>query len=90
MASVVLRNLTKQYAGNSEPSLHALTWRSTDGEFVCLVGPSGCGRPQRTYDRGLETSRAEKSKLVVALSNDLPSRDRDIALVFQSYALYHI
>jgi ABC-type sugar transport system ATPase subunit len=44
MASVVLRNLTKQYAGNNAPSLEMLNLEIDDGEFVCLVGPSGCGK----------------------------------------------
>ncbi|MFZ0767877.1 MAG: ATP-binding cassette domain-containing protein, partial [Acidimicrobiales bacterium] len=44
MASVVLRNLTKRYSGNSEPSLEDLNLEIDNGEFVCLVGPSGCGK----------------------------------------------
>ncbi|MGC2486280.1 MAG: ATP-binding cassette domain-containing protein, partial [Acidimicrobiales bacterium] len=44
MASVTLRNLSKQYTGNNAPSLVDLNLEIDDGEFVCLVGPSGCGK----------------------------------------------
>src|ERR1700691_2162472 len=89
MASVVLRNLTKQYAGNNTPSLHALNLEITDGEFVCLVGPSGCGKTTALrMIAGLEDVTSGDIEIGGRVVNDLPSRDRDIALVFQSYALY--
>jgi multiple sugar transport system ATP-binding protein len=89
MASVVLRNLTKQYAGNDTPSLQALNQEISDGEFVCLVGPSGCGKTTALrMIAGLEDVTSGDIEIGGRVVNDLPSRDRDIALVFQSYALY--
>jgi multiple sugar transport system ATP-binding protein len=89
MASVVLRDLTKQYTGNDTPSLHALNLEIKDGEFVCLVGPSGCGKTTALrMIAGLEDVTSGDIEIGGRVVNDLPSRDRDIALVFQSYALY--
>jgi len=89
MASVVLRNLTKQYSGNSAPSLEMLNLEIDDGEFVCLVGPSGCGKTTALrMIAGLEDITSGDIEIGGRVVNDLPSRDRDIALVFQSYALY--
>jgi multiple sugar transport system ATP-binding protein len=89
MASVILRNLTKQYVGNNTPSLHGLNLEITDGEFVCLVGPSGCGKTTALrMIAGLEDVTSGDIEIGGRVVNDLPSRDRDIALVFQSYALY--
>ncbi len=89
MASVVLRNLTKQYSGNSAPSLEMLNLEIDDGEFVCLVGPSGCGKTTALrMIAGLEDVTSGEIEIGGRVVNDLPSRDRDIALVFQSYALY--
>ena len=89
MASVTLRNLSKQYAGNTAPSLHDLNLEIDDGEFVCLVGPSGCGKTTALrMIAGLEDVTSGDIEIGGRVVNDLPSRDRDIALVFQSYALY--
>jgi multiple sugar transport system ATP-binding protein len=89
MASVTLRNLTKQYTGNNAPSLQALNLEIDDGEFVCLVGPSGCGKTTALrMIAGLEDVTSGDIEIGGRVVNDLPSRDRDIALVFQSYALY--
>ncbi len=89
MASVVLRNLTKQYSGNNAPSLEMLNLEIDDGEFVCLVGPSGCGKTTALrMIAGLEDVTSGEIEIGGKVVNDLPSRDRDIALVFQSYALY--
>jgi multiple sugar transport system ATP-binding protein len=89
MASVVLRNLTKQYSGNNAPSLEMLNLEIDDGEFVCLVGPSGCGKTTALrMIAGLEDITSGEIEIGGQVVNDLPSRDRDIALVFQSYALY--
>jgi multiple sugar transport system ATP-binding protein len=89
MASVVLRNLTKHYSGNTEPSLEDLNLEIDNGEFVCLVGPSGCGKTTALrMIAGLEDVTSGEIEIGGNVVNDLPSRDRDIALVFQSYALY--
>ena len=69
MASVVLRNLSKQYAGNTAPSLRDLNLEIDDGEFVCLVGPSGCGKttalrmiagPRRRHERRHRNRRSRR------------------------------
>ncbi|MGD0055416.1 MAG: sn-glycerol-3-phosphate ABC transporter ATP-binding protein UgpC [Acidimicrobiales bacterium] len=89
MASVVLRDLTKQYPGNNAPSLDMLNLDIADGEFVCLVGPSGCGKTTALrMVAGLEDVTSGEIEIGGRVVNELPSRDRDIALVFQSYALY--
>ena len=89
MASVTLRNLSKQYPGNSAPSLDMLNLEIADGEFVCLVGPSGCGKTTALrMIAGLEDVTSGEIEIGDRVVNELPSRDRDIALVFQSYALY--
>ena len=89
MANVVLRDLSKQYSGNNAPSLRELNLEIDDGEFVCLVGPSGCGKTTALrMIAGLEDVTSGEIEIGGRVVNDLPSRDRDIALVFQSYALY--
>src|ERR1700723_3585362 len=89
MASVVLRNLSKQYTGNTAPSLVSLNLELHDGEFVCLVGPSGCGKTTALrMIAGLEDVTSGDIEIRGRVVNEVPSRDRDIALVFQSYALY--
>ena len=89
MANVILRDLTKKYAGTSAPSLDTLNLEIADGEFVCLVGPSGCGKTTALrMIAGLEDVTSGEIEIGGRVVNDLPSRDRDIALVFQSYALY--
>src|ERR1700688_636939 len=89
MASVLLRDLTKQYSGNTTLSLNMLNLEITDGESVCLVGPSGCGKTTALrMIAGLEDVTSGDIEIGGRVVNDLPSRDRDIALVFQSYALY--
>ena len=87
MASVAFQNVEKSF-GNTKV-IHGITFEISDGEFMVLVGPSGCGKS--TLLRmlaGLE----EISGGVVTIDgkkvNDVDSKDRDIAMVFQSYALY--
>ena len=65
------------------------TSRSTDGEFLVLVGPSGCGKSTLLrLIAGLEEVSAGEIRIGGTPVNDLPPKDRDIAMVFQSYALY--
>jgi multiple sugar transport system ATP-binding protein len=87
MASVAFQNVEKSFG--STKVIHGITFEIQDGEFLVLVGPSGCGKS--TLLRmlaGLE----EISGGVVTIDgrkvNDVDSKDRDIAMVFQSYALY--
>jgi multiple sugar transport system ATP-binding protein len=88
MARVVLDRMTKRYAGGA-PAVNELTLDVADGEFVCLVGPSGCGKTTALrMIAGLEDITSGEVKIGDRVVNDLPPRDRDIAMVFQSYALY--
>ncbi|MEY4909713.1 MAG: hypothetical protein RL260_3431, partial [Pseudomonadota bacterium] len=88
MASVSFRNVQKTY-GNKVKVIHGLSFDITDGEFVVLVGPSGCGKS--TLLRmlaGLEEITDGEVLIDSTVVNELESKDRDIAMVFQSYALY--
>ncbi len=88
MARVVLSNLTKTYAGGVT-ALDGLSLDIADGEFLVLVGPSGCGKSTALkMIAGLEEITAGEVSIADEVVNDLDARDRDIAMVFQSYALY--
>ena len=87
MASVSFRDIHKAYG--KVKVLHGLSFDIQDGEFVVLVGPSGCGKS--TLLRmlaGLEDITGGEILIDTKVVNDLESKDRDIAMVFQSYALY--
>jgi multiple sugar transport system ATP-binding protein len=87
MASVTFRNIEKAYG--KVKVIHGIGFDIADGEFVVLVGPSGCGKS--TLLRmlaGLEEITAGEIMIDGKVVNDLESKDRDIAMVFQSYALY--
>jgi multiple sugar transport system ATP-binding protein len=87
MASVSFRNIQKSF-GKTQ-IIKGLGFDITDGEFVVLVGPSGCGKS--TLLRmlaGLEDISGGEIMIDGRVVNDLESKDRDIAMVFQSYALY--
>src|SRR6059036_3759971 len=88
MASVGFKNVQKTY-GNKVKVLHGVGFDIADGEFVVLVGPSGCGKS--TLLRmlaGLEEISGGTIAIDGKVVNDMESKDRDIAMVFQSYALY--
>jgi multiple sugar transport system ATP-binding protein len=88
MASVSFNNVQKTY-GNQTKVIHGITFDIHNGEFVVLVGPSGCGKS--TLLRmlaGLEEISGGEISIDNTVINDLESKDRDIAMVFQSYALY--
>ncbi len=88
MASVSFRNVRKTYGGKVKV-IHGINFDIADGEFVVLVGPSGCGKS--TLLRmlaGLEEITDGEILIDLTVVNDLESKDRDIAMVFQSYALY--
>ena len=88
MATVGFRNVQKTYGGKVKV-LHGISFDIVEGEFVVLVGPSGCGKS--TLLRmlaGLEDITAGEITIDGKVVNDLESKDRDIAMVFQSYALY--
>jgi multiple sugar transport system ATP-binding protein len=93
MASVSLESLYKTYpprkGSPANPVLRDIDLTVGDGEFLVLVGPSGCGKSTllRTI-AGLETITGGTIRIGDRPVNDLPPKDRDIAMVFQSYALY--
>ncbi len=89
MARVSLNNLTKQYAGGGLVAVDHLTLDVEDGEFLVLVGPSGCGKSTALkMIAGLEEPTSGEVWIGDDMVNDHAPRDRDIAMIFQSYALY--
>ena len=88
MASVRLAHLRKQY-DNGFQAVHDADFEIQDGEFVVLVGPSGCGKSTTLrMIAGLESISAGDALHRRPRVNDVPPKDRDIAMVFQNYALY--
>lgn len=88
MASVTLRNVSKVFA-SSIRVLSGVDLEIEDGEFVVLVGPSGCGKSTLLRSiAGLEEVSGGEIRIGDRIVNDVAPRDRDIAMVFQSYALY--
>jgi multiple sugar transport system ATP-binding protein len=87
MASIAIRNARKAYG--SLEVLHGVSIDIPDGEFVILVGPSGCGKSTLLrMIAGLESISGGDIAIGDRIVNDLPPKARDIAMVFQSYALY--
>jgi multiple sugar transport system ATP-binding protein len=87
MAEVTIRALRKMYGGLQV--IHGLDLDIADGEFVVLVGPSGCGKSTLLrMIAGLEEVSAGDVMIGPRRVNNLPPSERDIAMVFQSYALY--
>ncbi|WP_029041923.1 ABC transporter ATP-binding protein [Cucumibacter marinus] len=87
MGAVHIRDLFKSYG--AVPVLHGISVDIRDGEFVVLVGPSGCGKSTMLrMIAGLEDITGGEIEISGRVVNDLPPKDRDIAMVFQSYALY--
>ncbi len=87
MASVSFKHIEKSFGATK--IIHGISFDISDGEFVVLVGPSGCGKS--TLLRmlaGLEPISGGEISIDGKVINDLDSKDRDIAMVFQSYALY--
>ena len=87
MAAVSFRNVEKSFG--STTVIHGISFEIADGEFTVLVGPSGCGKS--TLLRmlaGLEEISGGTIAIDGKVVNDVESKDRDIAMVFQSYALY--
>jgi multiple sugar transport system ATP-binding protein len=87
MASVTLRDVRKSYGATAV--IHGVSADITDGEFIVLVGPSGCGKSTLLrMIAGLEAISAGEIVIGSRVVNDLEPKDRDIAMVFQNYALY--
>ena len=88
MARVRLEGIRKMYQDGTV-AVHGVDLDVADGEFVVLVGPSGCGKSTTLrMIAGLESITAGKLMIGDRVVNDVPPKDRDIAMVFQSYALY--
>src|SRR5437016_13127351 len=87
MAQVTLRNLVKDY--DRPPAVRGIDLDIADKEFVVLVGPSGCGKTTTLrMIAGLEDITGGEILIGGDVVNDVPPKDRDIAMVFQNYALY--
>ena len=89
MATVSFRETTRIYPGSDRPAVDKLNLEIADGEFMVLVGPSGCGKSTSLRMlAGLEEVNAGGIFIGDREVTDLPPKDRDIAMVFQNYALY--
>lgn len=88
MAKVVLKGVEKQYP-NGFKAVHGIDLEIKDGEFMVFVGPSGCAKSTTLrMIAGLEDISGGEIYIGDTLVNDIPPKDRGIAMVFQSYALY--
>ena len=87
MAEVAFRDIQKTYGKTK--IIHGISFDIAEGEFVVLVGPSGCGKSTLLrMIAGLEEITEGEILIDGRVVNDLEAKDRDIAMVFQSYALY--
>src|ERR671918_1389325 len=88
MAEIVLEKVTKRYPDGYE-AVRDMDLDIQDGEFVILVGPSGCGKSTALrMIAGLEDITEGELRIGGEVVNDRSPKDRDVAMVFQSYALY--
>ena len=88
MSNVVLRNVKKTYAGGVD-AIKGINFEVGDGQFCVLVGPSGCGKSTLLrMVAGLETITSGEIDIGGRIVNEIEPADRDIAMVFQNYALY--
>jgi multiple sugar transport system ATP-binding protein len=88
MAKIILDRIDKVYSGGVK-AIDEMSLEVKDGEFMVLVGPSGCGKSTALRSiAGLEEISAGTIQIGDRIVNDLPPKDRDIAMVFQNYALY--
>src|SRR5207302_2988285 len=89
MASVILRNLTKTFDGAARPALRELSVEVRDGELLVLLGPSGCGKTTALRCiSGLDEATEGEIHIGERDVTRLPPAERDVAMVFQNYALY--
>ena len=88
MADIDLRNVKKSYT-KGVPVIHGVTTTIADGEFIVIVGPSGCGKSTLLrMIAGLETITEGEIAIGGRVVNNVEPKDRNIAMVFQNYALY--
>ena len=89
MAGVVLTDVSKFYAEGIPPAVDKVNLEIKDGEFAVLVGPSGCGKSTTLrMIAGLEEISDGTIRIGDRVVNSVPPKDRDVAMVFQNYALY--
>jgi multiple sugar transport system ATP-binding protein len=89
MAAITYENATVQYPGAERPSVNSLDLDIADGEFLVLVGPSGCGKSTSLRAlAGLEDVTGGSIRIGNKDVTHLAPKDRDVAMVFQNYALY--
>src|SRR5437660_7373883 len=87
MASVGIRDFRKAFG--STQVIHGVNISIADGEFVVLVGPSGCGKSTLLrMIAGLENITGGEIRIGERIVNNVPPKERDVAMVFQNYALY--
>jgi multiple sugar transport system ATP-binding protein len=88
VGEIELLEVSKEY-GDGHEAVKDLSLRIHDGEFMILVGPSGCGKSTALrMIAGLEDATSGQLRIGGEVVNDLPPKDRDVAMVFQNYALY--
>jgi multiple sugar transport system ATP-binding protein len=88
MATVTLDSVSKSY-GNGPLAVDRVDMAIADGEFMVLLGPSGCGKSTTLrMIAGIESITSGRLSINGRVVNEVPAKDRDIAMVFQSYALY--
>jgi multiple sugar transport system ATP-binding protein len=89
MATVTFEKASRIYPGSTQPAVDSLDLEIADGEFLVLVGPSGCGKSTSLRMlAGLEDINTGRVLIGERDVTNIPPKDRDIAMVFQSYALY--
>jgi multiple sugar transport system ATP-binding protein len=89
MATVIYDHASRIYPGSTKPAVDQLNLEVQDGEFLVLVGPSGCGKSTSLRMlAGLEEVNSGRILIEGKDVSNLPPKDRDIAMVFQNYALY--
>jgi multiple sugar transport system ATP-binding protein len=89
MATVTFDHATRTYPGASEPAVNELSLEIADGEFLVLVGPSGCGKSTSLRMlAGLEEVNSGRVLIGDRDVTNIEPKDRDVAMVFQNYALY--
>ena len=91
MAAIQLKNVIKRYGSGKSANqvIHGVNAQIADGEFVVIVGPSGCGKSTLLrMVAGLEEISEGEILIGNRVVNDLEPAERDIAMVFQNYALY--
>ena len=89
MAIVTVDGLSKRYPGGTAPAVHDVSFTVADREFMVLLGPSGCGKSTvLRMIAGLEPITSGTVSIDGQVVNHVPAKGRDIAMVFQSYALY--